>query len=381
VTSPVATGEGARPRRAGPLPLSHFMQVHAQEILADWDRFAATLPRGAEPLPSADRRDHAGEILAALSTGMHASPPDADAKLSPGVAQTHAEARRRSGFAVDDLIAEYRALRANVLDRWRRAGGGGRPQDTEEVARFDDAIDQSMAEAIGWYVRQSNASTDLFIGMLGHDIRNPLGTILLSAEHFVRSRQLSGTAAAPILNAAARIRGIVEQTVDFSRARTHAAMPLHRVAGPLAATLAQVMQETQVLHGGRTFVFEAGDPLVGHWDTGRLGQVLSNLLGNAVAHGGPHGPITVRTWSTPQLACFSVHNLGAPIAAADLARIFEPMVRVRSAPAPGGGPDGLGIGLYICREIVRAHGGTLLAASAAGPGTTFTVQLPGLQQP
>lgn len=240
----------SRPRSRRRSTLGDFIDGNAAHLLSAWDRFAAAVPREGEPLEPVELRDHGGEILANLSaaiTGVRLASArvPGDAPL-PTAAQMHADTRRLQGFSVDSVIGEYRALRAMVLDSWREDGGGLEVGDAADVTLFDEAVDQSIAECVQRYVRQTKASTDLFLGILGHDIRNPLGTILASIQSFVLSHKVTPAGAAPILNAAARILAIVEQTVDFSRSQSHGAMPLRRLPGNLLNHLAKVVVETQV---------------------------------------------------------------------------------------------------------------------------------------
>lgn len=368
--------------------LAEFLCSHAGDILHAWDEFAATVQHDGKALDPATLRDHAAEILKtiALDLAQPQSPQEQDAKgkgqaprgTLPTPAETHADFRMVAGFAVDAMITEYRALRASVLKIWAQEGGGSVPGDLADLTRFNEAIDQAIAESVGRYTRQTRTSTDLFIGILGHDIRNPLGTILMSAEALVRSGKLERRAAAPIVNAAVRIQGIVEQVVDFTRAQADGAMPVQRVRGDLAAHLAKVVQETQVRHPARTVRLEASGSFEGSWDEGRMGQLLSNLLGNALMYGSRDGEIAVKMWATPAEVHFSVHNSGKPIPPEERERIFHPLERGlhQQAGAERREPAGLGLGLYICREIVRSHGGTLVLDSGEETGTTFTVCLP-----
>lgn len=388
-----------RKRVSDPVPqatasprLGDFIQSHAAEILLAWDEFAATVTHEGKPLDAVALRDHAAEILKtiALDLGQPQSAAQQDAKGkglaprsgAPTPAETHADFRMVAGFAVDAMITEYRALRASVLKIWGRHGGGTSPGDLTDLTRFNEAIDQSIAESVGRYTRQTGTAAELFIGILGHDIRNPLGTILNSVEVLERTGQVTPKAAAPIRNAAIRIKGIIEQVVDFTRAQSDGLMPLVRQPGDLAAQLSKIVQETQVRHPGRTLQQEGSRDFQGEWDEGRMGQLLSNLLGNALLYGDPQGVVTVRLWSTPSDACFSVHNHGVPIPPAEQDRIFRPLERglQRNQDGQQPEPNGLGLGLYICREIVRSHGGTLVLESSAAAGTTFSVTLPRAQR-
>ncbi|HVE53954.1 MAG TPA: HAMP domain-containing sensor histidine kinase [Ramlibacter sp.] len=375
----------ARPR------LSEFIHTHSAEILQAWDEFAATVEHCGAPLDALTLRDHAAEILSTIAADLaqpqSAAQQDAKGKGqapstgAPTPAETHADFRMVAGFAVDAMITEYRALRASVLKIWAKDGGGSTPEDLADLTRFNEAIDQSIAESVGRYTRQTKASTELFIGILGHDIRNPLGTILLSSEALVRTGRLSREAAAPIVNAAGRIRAIIEQVVDFTRAQTDGVMPIVRVPGNIAAQVAKVVQETQVRHPARVLRLESSGNFDGSWDEGRIGQLLSNLLGNAILYGARDSDITVRMWTTTDEVCFSVHNRGPAITNEDRERIFQPLQRglLNHPGIEAREPTGLGLGLYICREIVLAHKGRLDLESGEAEGTTFTVVLPRAQ--
>jgi signal transduction histidine kinase len=368
--------------------LSDFIATHSAEILTAWDEFAATVDHGGQPLDAATLRDHASEILKAIAAdlALPQSSEQQDAKgkgrgprgLLPTPAEVHADTRMVAGFAVDAMITEYRALRASVLKIWGSHGGGARAEDLIDLTRFNEAIDQAIAESVGRYTRQTGTSAQLFIGILGHDIRNPLGTILMSAAALVRSGKLSAEHAAPINNAAARIKAIIEQVVDFTRAQADGVMPIERVPGELAQQLAKVVHETQVRHPARVVRLESAGDFRGSWDEGRMGQLLSNLLGNALLYGSPQSEVTVRMWATPADVCFSVHNFGAVIPPGERTRIFQPLERgaQHAARIASREPTGLGLGLYICREIVLSHGGTLTLESTQEEGTTFTVSLP-----
>ena len=387
---------GKRCRRApgNTIRLSKFLQTNAEQILLDWDEFAATVVHEGKALDQKALRDHAAEILRTVALDLEKPQSDAaqeakskgdgDHEAGPSAAEVHADCRMAAGFAIDAMIAEYRALRASVLKIWSRSGeADSHDEEMEDLTRFNEAIDQSIAESVARYTAHTKKSTDLFIGILGHDIRNPLGTIVMSIEVLVRSGQLTAKAAAPIVNSAMRIASIIEQVVDFTRAQAGGVMPILRTPGNLADQLSKVIQETQVRLPGRTLKLESAGNFDGSWDEGRIGQLLSNLLGNAFLYGSRTTSVTVKMWSTRKDVFFSVHNDGAPIPEDDLARIFEPLAR-GSLTEIGGErrePSGLGLGLYICKEIVLSHGGTLSVESDQGSGTCFIVCLPRFPNP
>jgi signal transduction histidine kinase len=370
------------------MSLSVFLVQNAGQILQAWDEFAATVVHEGKLLDRKELRDHAAEMLKTISIDLAQPQSEAEGeakskglaehKPGPTAAETHADFRMTAGFAIDAMITEYRALRASVVKIWLKSGGGSTPDDIRDLTRFNEAIDQSIAESVARYTQHTKRSTDLFIGILGHDIRNPLGTIVMSAELLVRSGQLTGKAAAPIINSAVRINAIIEQVVDFTRAQADGVMPITRRDGDLGEQVAKIVQETQVRHPHRSLLLERAGSFHGSWDEGRMGQLVSNLLGNAFVYGSRTGAVIVRMWEGPDLVSFSVHNEGEPIPTDDLARIFEPLARgsLTETGAERREPSGLGLGLYICKEIVRSHGGTLTVESEAGKGTLFTVTMP-----
>ncbi|GAB3479305.1 sensor histidine kinase [Polaromonas eurypsychrophila] len=369
--------------------LSTHLRINAQEILAAWDAFAATLVQDGGMLDHATLRDHAGEILAAIADELDRPPAGANAdtpkpanESAPedleAAAGTHADTRMVSGFAIDAMITEYRAFRTSVVRLWLAAGGGrDQPRDMEDLVRFHEAMDQAIAESVARYTDQTRKSTELFIGILGHDIRNPLGTISMSAQYLVRSGKLAASAAETIINSVVRINSVIEHVVDFTRVQSEGMMPIKPVPGDLASQFAKVLAETRVRYPRSLLRLESAGNFEGFWDEGRMGQLLSNLLTNALTHGAADEPITVRLWENSEDVAFSVHNLGTPIPPQEQKRIFMPLVRgLGHGQGERRESSGLGLGLFICQEIVRAHGGTLDLASSTAGGTSFTVRLP-----
>ncbi|MDI1339336.1 sensor histidine kinase [Polaromonas sp.] len=370
--------------------LSTFLRSNAEEILTAWDEFAATVAHDGTMMDKKDLRDHAGEILAAIANDLEQPQTAAEqeeksrgeSKQPQGAletaAETHADTRMVSGFAIDAMITEYRALRANVVHLWTSAGGGQDHQnDMRDLIRFNEAMDQAIAESVARYTDQTKKSTDLFIGILGHDIRNPLGTISMSAQYLVRSGQLAAHAADAIINSVVRINRVIEHVVDFTRAQSEGLMPIKPSPGNLVNQFEKVVEETRVRNPKATVRLESTGDFNGTWDEGRMGQLLSNLLTNAISYGARDKPVTVRLWEQQDKVVFSVHNLGTPIPVQEQQQIFKPLVRGQvPARAEQREPTGLGLGLFICQEIVRAHGGSIAVSSDATSGTSFTVTLP-----
>lgn len=370
--------------------LSTFLRTNSEEILRAWDDFAATVVHDGTMLSQKALRDHAGEILKAIADELER--PQTEAAKEEGsqrrgaqpsaeietAAETHADTRMVSGFAIDAMISEYRALRASVVRLWTRSGGGQDHQnDMRDLIRFNEAMDQAIAESVARYTEQTKRSTDLFIGILGHDIRNPLGTISMSAQYLVRSGQLAAHAAETIINSVVRINSVIEHVVDFTRAQSEGMMPINPRPGNLVTQFGKILEETRVRNPHSILRLDSTGDFNGSWDEGRMGQLLSNLLANAISYGARGEPVTVRMWERQDQVAFSVHNLGAAIPLKEQQQIFKPLVR---GLVPDKGerrePTGLGLGLFICQEIVRAHGGSIAIESDASSGTSFIVTLP-----
>jgi signal transduction histidine kinase len=376
--------------RAPHMRLSEFIRVHADDILACWDEFAATVPHEGKELDHKALRDHAGQILLTIAVDLEAPQTGADqiaksrGELDHGKAVTaaeiHADTRIVAGFAIDSMLTEYRALRASVLRLWAASKGDETHTDeADQLTRFNEAIDQVICESVGRYTEQVRRYTNIFMGMLGHDIRNPLNTITLCTEVLVRTGQLSRTAAQPIVGSAGRIQSIIGLIMDFSRAQAEGAMPISPHAANLQEVFQGVVAEAQFSHPGTECQLVVHGNAQGVWDAQRLTQLLSNLLENALAYGTPGRPITIALNDMDAEQSISVHNFGQTIPVHDLERIFEPRSR-GSVLDQSQAPQGMGLGLYISREIMRAHNGTLSVRSSDQEGTTFTARLP-RQQP
>lgn len=370
--------------------LSEFIRSNAGHILETWDEFAATVAHGGKEMDAKALRDHASEILMVIAADLE-QPQSTAEQLAKSrgessrvdsvdtAAETHADTRIVEGFAIDSMLTEYRALRASVLRLWAESKADETHADElEQLMRFNEAIDQAISESVARYTEQVKSYNNLFMGMLGHDIRNPLGTIKMSTDLLVRSGQLQREAVQPIVNSAGRIQSIVDLIVDFSRAQSNGVMPIRPQASNLRPMLERVLAETQIRHAEAALELNAPEVLEGVWDDARLAQLLSNLLENAISYGEPSQPIAVTVRDEGAAIGLSVHNFGPTIAPQDRDRIFEPRNRGTSTDPPKT-PHGLGLGLYISREILRAHSGTLSVRSTAEEGTTFVARLPKVQ--
>ena len=214
---------------------------------------------------------------------------------------------------------------------------------------------------------------DLFFGAVGHDLRGPLNSIVMASGLMrVRpcSEPLHETHCKHVERAARRMDRIIEDILDLARGQFAAGMPIVLQPVDLGELCRSVVGELQLAHRRRTIEVSVTGGVGGLWDPGRLARVVSNLVGNALAHG-QDGPVRVRVRDEGEWVALEVRNRGAPIAEESLPELFEPFRRGKASRAG----LGLGLGLFIVREIVRGHGGRVEVASE-GDENVFTVRLP-----
>lgn len=214
---------------------------------------------------------------------------------------------------------------------------------------------------------------DQFIGILGHDLRNPLTAIQMAIEVLGALPDPYAPVVAVAARSAHRIEAMIRDLLDFARGRLAGGIPIAPRPCDLQAMCDQAVEEMQQAHPDRAIRFEGVGDLRGEWDPDRVEQVVSNLVGNAVAHG--IGPVRVTGRDDGDEVVTTVHNQGPAIPAEVIPILFEPFTRP-AAEDDGATSQGLGLGLYIASEIVHAHGATISVASREGEGTTFTIRWP-----
>jgi PAS domain S-box-containing protein len=216
-----------------------------------------------------------------------------------------------------------------------------------------------------------------FIAILGHDLRNPLAAIDMNLARL--REKVADPTLVRMLNRMAssstRMSRMIGQILDLTRSRLAGGLELQPAAMDLHDALTRIVEELRAAHPTRTIDLRS-PALPGTWDRDRLEQVFSNLIGNALLYGDPDRPITVEAVDDGATLHVDVHNHGAPIPEAQQADLFNPFRRGGTADDHRKSGEGLGLGLYISRELVAAHGGAIDVRSEPGQGTTFRVTLP-----
>ena len=372
---------------------STFIRNNLDAIVAEWETFARALV-GSRHMTSLALRDHCREILlgvaddmevretikerAAKSKGLADSPD-----LAGTAATSHGALRQISGFNLVQLVAEFRALRASVLALWQRSvGPGAETAAFEENVRFNEAIDKALAESVKSYSSNVDSSRDMFLAILGHDLRGPLSGINMSNAVLGKPDLPEATrrsAVTRIQRASLEMSRLITDLLEYTRSRLGAGIPVERSACDLGPICEEAIESIRTSHPERIFEFQAEGDLTLEADAARLQQVLSNLLNNAVQHGDPQAAVSLRAEGEKDAVVVKVCNSGRRIPPEALASIFEPLIQgpdARSPKSDGRSKTSLGLGLFIVREIVRGHEGTVTVESTTETGTVFAVRLP-----
>jgi signal transduction histidine kinase len=370
--------------------LADFIQRDLEAILIQWEAFAATLLPAAADMDSQALRDHAEQILRAVCKDLETSQNDEQREhkskgLAAGpidarntAAETHALLRARGGFDVNQMTSEYRALRASVLHLWAKAC---EPSDifVPDMLRFNEAIDQAVAESVAFFNAQIEKERNLLLGMLGHDMRGPLQVIQLTARYLSKADAATDvlTAAARLLKSSASLKVLLDDLLDFNRTKLGLGITISPAPADLAEAFSAEMEQLRVAHPGRSIGLELKGDVSGVWDINRLNQLLGNLVVNAIKYGAFSSPVRIVLEGLPAEVRFAVHNHGPKIEQSMLAQIFEPLKRGSDNQFVSGSEGSFGLGLYIAREIATAHHGDISAKSDENE-TVFTVRLPRL---
>ncbi len=253
-------------------------------------------------------------------------------------------------FRVPEFLA-----RVETLCTVSRLAAGMRARGAERIAGL-------LREAEG-ASRKNQAEMqqkDRYLGILGHDLRNPLSAIIMSAELIEHRPEAAAARARRIQRSAQRMGVMIRDLLDFARRTLAAGIPVTKEPADLAAICADVADELGVANPGREIDVRASGDMSGVWDGDRLQQAISNLVGNALEHGS--GVVQVEATGTHDRVTITVKNRGKEISPAELARLFEPF-RKREQ-----GQTGLGLGLFIVKAIAEAHGGSIAVESQVSAG-------------
>ncbi|MBF5045255.1 PAS domain S-box protein [Aggregicoccus sp. 17bor-14] len=366
----------------------HRAEAERADTLSLLGSLLATAPVGLCFVDRSLRFTHVNESLAALT---HA-PVEAHLGRSVSDVAPAALALALQG-SFRRVFAEGVALPEQELAAPRADGSPGHFQ-----ASFYPVLDRTGQVALAGAVlvdltERKHAEEQLeeaaefrerFLGIVSHDLRTPLQASMLAASLLLRAEDLPERhqkLARRIATSTERMGRMISELLDFTRSRLGGGIPVERRAVDLAGLCQEVLDEVGLGagEGQLQLILEGNEgegPCTGEWDPGRIAQVVQNLVTNALKHGAPGAPVTLRLVGEAEGVRLSVHNRGAPIPPTLLPELFNPFRRGARRSAASGASEGLGLGLYIARAVLAAHGGHIEAHSSAEEGTTFQVYLP-----
>lgn len=374
------------------LRLADFILTNRDAILAEWQEFAQSCAPASASMGIAALSDHASEMLTVIAQDLQ-TPQDsyeqsekskghapATGSVERTAAEKHGTGRAESGFTMDQMVAEYRALRASVIRLWSKEQGEVGTIDLQDLTRFNEAIDQSLAESILRFSQDLDKSKEMFLAILGHDLRTPIGAVMTSAKFMLETKELPEphlTLTSRILSASNRMNSMVGALLDFTRSRLGGGIPISRAPMNMGKAVHDVVDEISAAHPDRGISIDARGSLRGDWDCSRISQVVSNLIVNAIEHGSDRTAVSVGVHGDDTEVTIAVHNRGDAIPEEQLDGIFNAMKGTDAAENKKSGPTAnLGLGLYIADQIVQAHKGRIDVESSEERGTTFTIHLP-----
>jgi signal transduction histidine kinase len=364
--------------------LAQFIDQAREQIVDESVKYAADLPvlsgQAIEAL-----RDHLPLVLDTIARDLQQPQTRAQsiaksegrgaAPLTETAAQTHGLMRARSGLTIEQLVAEYRVLRSSVLRLWADA----HEPDADVIAdtlRFNEAIDQAVAESVAFFSAELERWRDIFLGVLGHDLRGPLNAMLLTAELLTHTAQDAAIAdrARTMLRNGRHMQVLLDSLLECNRSTLGVGMEIHRTEVNLTL---QCQEEVTLLRAalpGTHIAFDAQGDTSGHFDAVRVREALANLVFNAAQHGTGGTDVAVIVTGHDDDVEVIIENDSEPIPAEVLQTLFEPLRRYSTA-ASAPGRKNLGLGLFIVREIARAHGGEV-TVSMADRRVKFKMLLP-----
>ncbi|MDQ3367372.1 MAG: sensor histidine kinase [Myxococcota bacterium] len=368
------------------LRLAEFIDQRRVEIVHEWETFARSISPPGKPMTGSELRDHADQILTAIvaDMGAHQSASSQAAKSKghgeagalEAIGHVHAVLRIDNGFKLSHMVAEYRALRASILRLWEHQG-----TDPVGVTRFNEAIDEALAEAVSAFAETTDGFREQALGVLGHDLRTPLSTMVMASSSMLESDDLDDgqrRMITRIASSAARMTRMVADLIDLTKTRFGEVILISPTPVNLEPLGAEVVANADARDADGTPVvtFTASGDLHGTWDGQRIEQALGNLISNAIKHRARGKVDVVARGEGPEVVV-SVRNGGPALAPTVLARILEPRVRSGTDPSD----TWVGLGRYVAAQIAIAHGGTLTVTSTVEAGTIFSLRLPRVTPP
>ena len=367
------------PQRSAAMDLSSFIRSHREPILAEWESGARGRVVGDRDVSLGQLRDHLGELLDSVALELRT--PDrntanaADQRLDD-VAEKHGAGRARLGMTLKQVVSEFPILRSCVVRLWLQSHGAPSVFDLEQVIRFDAAIDRALTESVSQFMDHVDRSRSTFLGILGHDLRDPLSTVISGGQLLLEGgldEETRHEVVRRIVATGERMHHLVGDLLDATRSQLDSQVPVHRRHAELGETVRHIVREFATAHPDRDIKLTVSGDSTGEWDDERLGQAVANIISNAIRFSESDRPVDVSLVADEEVR-IAIHNEGPAIPAERRPSLFDPFVSGGSAAVKD--RQRLGLGLYIAKATVDGHGGHIAVDSTPEHGTTFTIHLP-----
>ena len=366
------------------MQIADFLEEAREKILAESITYARSI-LALKDEEEAVLRDHLPKMLEAISADLrshqirkesiaksHGHAPAADHETA---AETHGLLRARSGLDIEQLVAEFRALRSCVVRLWLEAAPVGEDA-LRDVVRFNEAVDQALAESVSFFAAEVERWQHIFLGVLGHDLRGPLNAITITTDLItqIAPKDLD-LPTAVLTRSARRMATLMDSLLEYNRAGLGGGMVIERVPTDLEAACREELEMQRAAFPGARIELAVQGDTQGEFDGSRIREAVGNLVSNAVKHGLSSEPVIVRLAGLDRSVRLTVENAAADdIAANEMEQLFEPLRR-GAAQRPGAERSHLGLGLFIVRQIAKVHGGEVHGQSSA-KRVRFVMNLP-----
>ena len=376
--------------------IAALLHEHQELLIEQWIALVLSDPEVPEAsrLSEVALRDHMPRLLTRMRDLLieQTSKPSTTARadISGSIAspaQAHALHRFASGYTLGHALREMTHFRATVVDLCGKEGACLEGQEAKLLQAMIDAALTTVAvemeqaarndlEIERERLRQEVEFRERFMGILGHDLRNPLSAIVNAATLLHESDSVPSTdvwVLQRISTSANRMTRMISDLLDVTRARSGGRLPVRPASADLHAICLQVAEEFKMVHQNRMIVVRSRGDTRGEWDADRIAQLVQNLVGNALDYSPAETSIQIAVHGGHKGVLVRVYNRGPAIPPDHARSIFEPFQRGADETRTS---EGLGLGLFIAYQIATSHGGTLQVRSGPILGTTFTATLP-----
>ncbi len=366
-----------------------FLSNNKNQIVEEWIDFAMVNIDHTGKMNHKEVKDHINEILNRVIEDMGSAQTNKEQKvkshgnkkqdsLNIMAANDHGLQRLVFGFDFMQLSSEFRALRASVLRLWaEKSKEHSWKIDFHDMIRFNEIIDEIWMISLRSFQEKLDGNKNLFLGILGHDLRNPITTIKGANSILKLSENLSEKEKKTIQysdNSVERMIELINNLLELTELRMGSGMTVDKSELDLSSLFKEVIHEQQLAFPKVDLIIDTNGRVIGNWDKLRLSQMMTNLITNAIKHGKKEGTVKVKLSANLDNAYFSVHNEGTPISENILDKIFDD--RFTTGNKGTSKEKSYGLGLLIVKEIVKGHKGEVNVSSSSESGTTFTAILP-----